>query len=69
MQAQKLKEKAQARKSSISKLDQLRKQRQRSGFAGDFDVETELAAMDQKPGGGRLGQRIFPCEQFLRILS
>ena len=47
IQAERQKEKAQAKKSSIEAVTKLRKQRQKSGFAGELDMDAELASMDR----------------------
>ena len=62
--------KAQAKKAAIGSISKLRRQRQRDGFAGELDMDAQLAAME---GGGAnsgtrqtrpppqpLGQRIRP---------
>ena len=57
VQAERRKEKAQSKKNSISQVDKLRKQRQRSGFAGDLDMDAELVKMDRQtksPAGQRI---------------
>ena len=57
MQAERRKEKAQSKKNSISQVDKLRKQRQRSGFAGELDMDAELVKMDRQtksPAGQRI---------------
>ena len=65
VQAERKKEKDQARKSSISQVTKLRKQRQKSGFAGELDMDAQLQAMDRKPQPasqrirtGQLGRRL-----------
>lgn len=68
VQAARLKEKAQSRKQNITRIEQLRKQRQRSGFEGDFDVEAELSALD-RPTPAHTGQRIFQSMQPLFLFS
>ena len=60
VQAERLKEKAQAKKSSISAVSKLRKQRQKSGFQGELDMDAELAAMNKSRNSGP--QRISKCE-------
>ena len=59
VQAERLKEKAQAKKSSISAVSKLRKQRQKSGFQGELDMDAELAAMSKQRNSG--AQRITKC--------
>lgn len=59
LQAERLKEKAQAKKQSISQVDRLRKQRQRSGFAGELDMDAQLNAMNRR-NPKDTGQRITP---------
>lgn len=56
--AERKKEKAQDKKQAISSVSALRKQRQKSGFAGDMDVDQELEKMERrgKPKG-KLGER------------
>lgn len=59
--AERLKEKAQTKKAGVASITKLRKQRQRDGFAGELDMDAELA----RPGTGRKpamapGQRIRP---------
>ena len=60
MQAERLKEKAQAKKSSINAVSKLRKQRQKSGFQGELDMDAELAAMNKHQNNGP--QRLSKCE-------
>lgn len=48
LQAERLKQKAQQKKKTIEHVSKLRKQREKSGFAGDFDFDAELAAMEQQ---------------------
>ena len=63
MQAERLKEKAQTKKASIASISKLRKQRARDGFAGELDMDKELA---RGPGGKAPmspGQRIRPGGQ------
>ena len=66
--------KAQAKKAAIGSISKLRRQRQRDGFAGELDMDAQLAAMDNGGGaksGARqtrpppqpLGQRIRPGAQ------
>ncbi|CAK0780053.1 hypothetical protein CVIRNUC_004924 [Coccomyxa viridis] len=62
--AERLKEKAQTKKAGVASITKLRKQRQRDGFAGELDMDAELA----RPGTGRKpamapGQRIRPGER------
>ena len=59
--AERVKEKVQAKKAGVASITKLRKQRQRDGFAGELDLDAELAG----PGQGRKpamspGQRIRP---------
>ena len=59
--AERVKEKVQAKKAGVASITKLRKQRQRDGFAGELDLDAELAG----PGPGRKpamrpGQRIRP---------
>ena len=59
--AERVKEKVQAKKAGVASITKLRKQRQRDGFAGELDMDAELAG----PGQGRKpamtpGQRIRP---------
>ena len=65
MQAERLKEKAQAKKSSINAVSKLRKQRQKSGFQGELDMDAELAAMNKHQNNGphRLSKCEFPSSQ------
>ena len=42
-------EKAQTKKAGVASITKLRKQRQRDGFAGELDMDAELA----RPGTGR----------------
>lgn len=61
VQAERLKEKAQAKKASIASISKLRKQRARDGFAGELDLDAELArGGGPKPPGMAPGQRIRP---------
>lgn len=60
VQAERLKEKAQAKKSSISMVNKLRKQRQRAGFQGELDMDAELEAMNKPKSYGP--QRISQCK-------
>ncbi|BDA45324.1 probable rRNA-processing protein EBP2 [Coccomyxa sp. Obi] len=66
VQAERLKEKAQAKKASIASISKLRKQRARDGFAGELDLDKELAGRGG-PGGQKAlmapGQRIRPGEK------
>ncbi len=72
MQAERLKEKAQAKKASIASISKLRKQRVRDGFAGELDLDKELARGGQKALMAP-GQRIRPGGQptciLVRLLS
>ena len=59
--AERVKEKVQAKKAGVASITKLRKQRQRDGFAGELDLDAELAG----PGARRKpamtpGQRIRP---------
>jgi rRNA-processing protein EBP2 len=63
VQAERLKEKAQTKKAGVASITKLRKKRQRDGFAGELDMDAELAGPG--PGLGRKpamapGQRIRP---------
>ena len=60
VQAERLKEKAQTKKSSITMVNKLRKQRQRSGFQGELDMDAELEAMNKSKNSG--AQRLSKCE-------
>lgn len=54
--AEKKKERDHEKKKAITSVSTLRKQRERSGFAGDLDMDAELARMDGRggaAGGGR----------------
>ncbi|EIE20095.1 eukaryotic rRNA processing [Coccomyxa subellipsoidea C-169] len=69
VQAERIKEKAQTKKASISSISRLRKQRARDGFAGELDMEKELA---RGPGGKTPmspGQRIRPVHAGERKVS
>ena len=70
MQAERLKEKAHAKKAGVASITKLRKQRQRDGFAGELDMDAELAGpgprLGRKPAMAP-GQRIRPgalCQMF-----
>ena len=45
MAAEKKKERAQSRKAAVADVAKLRRQRARQGYAGELDVDKELAAM------------------------
>ncbi len=67
--AERVKEKVQAKKAGVASITKLRKQRQRDGFAGELDMDAELAG----PGQGRKpamtpGQRIRPGTPWRWIL-
>jgi rRNA-processing protein EBP2 len=57
--AEKKKERAQDKKRAIDGVSALRKHRAREGFAGDLDVDGELARLDEagKKPKGKLGER------------
>lgn len=63
VQAERLKEKAQVKKAGVASITKLRKQRQRDGFAGELDMDAELAGpgpgLGSKPAMAP-GQRIRP---------
>ena len=66
--AERVKEKVQAKKAGVASITKLRKQRQRNGFAGELDMDAELAG----PGQGRKpamtpGQRIRPGNACAKI--
>ncbi len=68
--AERVKEKTQAKKAGVASITKLRKQRQRDGFAGELDMDAELAG----PGSGRKpfmapGQRIRPGTHLINILN
>ena len=48
MAAEKKKERAQSRKTAVADVAKLRRQRARQGYAGELDVDKELAAMARK---------------------
>jgi len=56
--AEKKKEKAQSRKAAVADVSRLRRQRARQGYAGELDVDKELAAMARAPHAP--GQRFRP---------
>ncbi len=56
--AEKKKEKAQSRKAAVADVSRLRRQRARQGYAGELDVDKELAAM-ARPSHAP-GQRFRP---------
>ena len=73
VQAERLKEKAQAKKASIASISKLRKQRARDGFAGELDLDKELARSGGGgPGGPKVlmapGQRIRPGGQLTNLV-
>ena len=67
--AERVKEKAQAKKAGVASITKLRKQRQRDGFAGELDLDAELAGPRQgrKPAMSP-GQRIRPGRLWRRTL-
>ncbi|PSC74922.1 putative rRNA-processing EBP2-like protein [Micractinium conductrix] len=66
--AERKKERAQDKKQAITSISKLRKQREKSGFAGELDVDAELERMEGggRGGGGRGGrqQQHKPGERF-----
>lgn len=48
-----MKEKTQAKKAGVASITKLRKQRQRDGFAGELDMDAELAGPGMGRGAGR----------------
>ena len=60
--AEKKKEKDHEKKKAITGVSALRKQRQRSGFAGDLDMDAELARMDGR--GGNRGKKTKLGDRF-----
>ena len=50
--AEKKKERDHEKKKAITSVSALRKQREKSGFAGDVDMDKELARLDGGGGGG-----------------
>jgi rRNA-processing protein EBP2 len=71
--AERKKEKAQDKKSAITNVSALRKQRQKSGFAGDVDVDAELEKMERgqrQQNKSKMGERFKPRDmQSKRRLS
>ena len=65
--AERVKEKAQAKKAGVASITKLRKQRQRDGFAGELDLDAELAGPGRKPAM-KPGQRIRPGELWCSII-
>ena len=71
IQAERQKEKAQAKKRSIDSVTKLRRQRQKSGFAGELDMDAELAQMDRPKisNASRISQStLFPSPLNLELL-
>lgn len=68
--AERAKEKAQGKKAAITGISKLRKQREKSGFAGELDVDAELDRLDGGAGGSggrrqqQQQQRRQPGERF-----
>ena len=58
--AERVKEKVQAKKAGVASITKLRKQRQRDGFAGELDMDAELAGPGQRKPAMAPGQRIRP---------
>ena len=61
--AEKKKEKAQTRKAAVADVSKLRRQRARQGYAGELDMDKELAAMARKPFAP--GERFRPGAHML----
>ncbi|CAL5221811.1 g4067 [Coccomyxa viridis] len=61
--AERVKEKVQAKKAGVASITKLRKQRQRDGFAGELDMDAELAGPGQRKPAMAPGQRIRPGER------
>lgn len=51
--AERKKERAQEKKAAITNISKLRKQREKTGFAGELDVDAELERLEGGGGGGR----------------
>jgi len=58
--AEKKKERDHEKKKAITSVSALRKQRERSGFAGDLDMDAELARMDSRGGAAGSGRNQKP---------
>lgn len=60
--AERKKERDQEKKKAITSVSALRKKRQKDGFAGDLDMDAELAKLDHGPKN-QLGTRFDPNRQ------
>jgi rRNA-processing protein EBP2 len=58
LQAQRRAERSQEKKRNIEGIAKLRKQRKRSGFEGELDIDAELGKLDTQRRGVKPGERI-----------